>query len=392
APHAPRAPHAPHASDTAGTARTARLADMFMAAFEGARRYARNVRYIFPLFYDPAAAAPIDSGTNYSAAGLYAYGAVLAFRMSRREEFLSEAKDALLTMVRLPMDLLYHEPQQLAFGALAAHELSSLLGDFSLARISQDLVRAQLRMVYWYDDLARSRGAYHTRGLFQACASLLYPAFKENVESILPWLPLLKEGGFSPALPRLLDLQRRNNFYYFDPFLPESECTGAGCPHIPYENIGMLELPDSTGYVGKEIYGAGEVFWLYLMFEAFAEASDPSITTVYLDLLDWDRPLIGEDVPRSVLVYNPTSTRFEGTVRLASALLGRHRRVEIAHPGKDGRWETRRAGTAFGDAVEVVLDPGECSRLTILMDGQGGSRESDSRKPVRSSDETVVTA
>ncbi|MDI7246112.1 MAG: hypothetical protein QME92_01380 [Bacillota bacterium] len=391
APHAPRAPHTPNTPQTwqapqasqilqeshrlaPPAADTAKLADMFMTAFEGARRYAHNVRHVFPLFYDPATGMPVDSGTNYSVAGLYAYGAVLAFRLSGREEFLGEARDALLTMTRLPLDLLYHEPQQFAFGALAAFELSSLLGDPSLARISHDLIRAELRMLYWYDDLARSRGAYHTRGLFQACASILYPAFKENVESVLPWLPLLKEGGFNPALLRVLDLQRRNNFYHFDPFLPESERTGAVCPHIPYENIGTLELPDSTGYVGKEIYGAGEVLWLYLMFEAFARASDPSITTVYLDLLDWDRPFMDEDAPRSVLVYNPTSTRFEGTVDLASAAhLRRPWRVEAACLGKDGRWEAARTQAASGGSVDVALDPGECCKLVVLPEDRGNS-------------------
>ncbi|MGE5587601.1 MAG: hypothetical protein ACM3ZO_05255 [Clostridia bacterium] len=379
APEAPQAPRhlarlAPSAADTS------KLLDMFLTALDGARRYARNVRYVFPLFYDPATGMPVDSGTNYSVAGLYAYGATLGFRVSGREEFLGEAKEALLTMARLPLDLLYHEPQQFAFGALAAMELSSLLKDPVFGRISRDLVRAQLRMLYWYDDLARSHGAYHTRGLFQACASILYPAFKENVESVLPWLPLLKEGGFNPALVRVLDLQRRNNFYYFDPFLPESERTGASCPHIPYENIGTLELPDSTGYVGKEIYGAGEVLWLCLMFEAFAKASDPSITVVFLDLLDWDQPFADARAPRTVLVYNPTAATFEGTVDLTFPVGGQPCPVEVFQLSLSPRaaerepvaqwrptahWEPAGKAVADRGRIEIALAPGACCKLVV---------------------------
>lgn|GEM_PF-715390 len=355
------------------------LRRMFLEALDGARRYARNVRYIFPLFYDPATGSPVDSGTNYSVAGLYAYGAILGFRASGREEFLAEANEALLTMTRLPLDALYHEPQQFAFGALAAAELASLLHDPSLTRVSRDLVRAQLRMLYWYDDVARSRGGYHTRGLFQACASILYPAFKENVESILPWLPLLKNGGFNPALLKILHLQRWNNLCYFDPFLPESERTGARCPHIPYENIGTLELPDSTGYVGKEIYGAGEVLWLYLMFEAFAKASDPYVDVVFLDLLDWDQPFADHTTPRSVLVFNPTPRAFEGTVDLAPQICARACPVDVfrlapvavdagvyrpqARPETVASWEHAGELTANGGRVEISIAPGGCCKL-----------------------------
>ncbi|MGE5594024.1 MAG: hypothetical protein ACM3X3_10155 [Betaproteobacteria bacterium] len=375
-------PRHPAGLAPSAAADTSVLLGMFLEALEGARRYARNVRYIFPLFYDPATGSPVDSGTNYSAAGLYAYGAILGFRVSGREEYLSEASEALLTMTRLPLDLLYHEPQQFAYGALAAAELASLLDDPSLRRISRDLIRAQMRMLYWYDDVVRSRGAYHTRGLFQACASILYPAFKENVESILPWLPLLERGDFNPALLRILDLQRRNNLYYLDPFLPESERTGASCPHIPYENIGMLELPDSTGYVGKEIYGTGEVLWLYLMFEAFAKASDPSIDAIFLDLLDWDRPFADMGAPRSVLVYNPTTRTFEGTVDLAPQLCRQTCPVDVfrlapapPHAGAFGspghrdeavaRWQPAGRTIAHGGRIQASVAPGACCKLVV---------------------------
>jgi hypothetical protein len=47
------------------------------------------------------------------------------------------------------------------------------------------LLYQQLRMFYWYSD--PSQKSHDIRGMVQAAASILYPAFKENVEAILPW-------------------------------------------------------------------------------------------------------------------------------------------------------------------------------------------------------------
>ena len=61
-----------------------------------------------------------------------------------------------------------------------------------------------------------------------------------------------------------------------------------------------------TGNVGKEIYGAGESVWLYLMFEALGQVSDRELMMVNLDLLDiYD---LQQFPPRrlSFILYNPT--------------------------------------------------------------------------------------
>ena len=88
----------------------------------------------------------------------------------------------------------------------------------------------------------------------------MYPAFKENVEAILPWTGIMKHGLAFEALLCLMDQQRRNNFSFFQ------ECSGnrQGIPmaFVPYENLGTLELGGQTGNVGKEIYGSGESLWM----------------------------------------------------------------------------------------------------------------------------------
>jgi hypothetical protein len=266
------------------------LKAMLASALRGATALARKVQYLFPLFAETATGEPVGSAPNYSVAGLYAYGHVQAYRLLGGEEHLAEARTALAVMRRLPLELQYHEPQQLAFAAAAA----ALLGDSALA---EAFLHAQLRQAYWFGD--PGAGGADVRGMFQACASLLYPAFKENVEAILPWTVLLQEGvGDARLLLRMIALQRQHNLAYFD---------DATCPAIPYENLGTSELPQQ-GEIGKEIYGAGEVFWLYLMTEAFGTADDPAILAVALDLLD---PAVMAHLPagaENFMLYNPTAS------------------------------------------------------------------------------------
>src|SRR5260370_3787779 len=76
---------------------------------------------------------------------------------------------------------------------------------------------------------------------------------------------------------------------------------------IPFENLGTLELGGQTGNVGKEIYGAGECIWMYLMFEALGRVSDRELMMVNLDLLDtYDAK---QFPPRQLnfVLYNPAA-------------------------------------------------------------------------------------
>lgn len=268
----------------------AQLTAIWRDVLGGARRLAQHTGHIFPLFSETATGESRGSSPNVSVAGLYAYGHLLAFQVGLGELHSAEAMAALRTMRRLPLELQHHEPQQLSFAAAAA----ALLGERAMAL---DFLHAQLRQLYWFAD--PGSGDADVRGMFQACASLLYPAFKENVEAILPWTILLREGVGDPALLlRLIALQRQNNQAYFD---------NGPSPHIPYENLGTTELPQ-RGEIGKQIYGAGEVLWFYLMTEAYGTADDPAILAVCLDLLC--------NPGGSFALYNPTDItrtfRFDG--------------------------------------------------------------------------------
>jgi len=168
----------------------------------------------------------------------------------------------------------------------------------------------QLRMFYWYSDPTQKN--HDVRGMVQAAASILYPAFKENVESILPWTGLMKRGILFEGLLRFMDQQRRNNFYFFQ---NSSGVSARPMAFIPFENLGTLELGGQTGNVGKEIYGAGECLWMYLMFEALGHVDDREIMLANLDLLDTSSATQFPPNRLQFVLYNPTDV--ERTARIS---------------------------------------------------------------------------
>lgn len=310
----------------------ATLKQIFLDGLHGAAALARRTQRHFPLFADfggvdgPVA---IGAATNYSAAGLYAFGMLLGAEISGEPSYREEARQALIALRYLPIELLSHEPQQLAFAAAAAALLSEQ-GDREMTELADLLVRTQLRMAYWQEDPHALQQGYRLRGLFQACASLLYPAFKEEVEAILPWVVLLRRGvGPTELMLKFMNLGRQHSFFFFDPCLPKG-LARSPCPFIPYENLGTSELP-ATGQMGKEIYGAGEVFWLYLLFEALGRADDPAIMTIYLDLLE-PVTLTGFPPPRRrFLLYNPTPDSRDFLLQIPHLPVGHYRIAPDGH-------------------------------------------------------------
>jgi hypothetical protein len=297
--------------------------ERFMEGLDRARDLAHRTGYLFPLFYLLETNEPTGTGTNLGVNGLYAYACLLGHEITGAPLLLDEAEQALTTLIRAPLQLLYHEPQELAFGALAAAMLPERGLNPRWTARARDLLHAQLRMAYWVEDPLATRSGYQVRGGFQACAGLLYPAFKENVESILPWTGVLRRLDLDPLLLTFMDLQRRHNRWFF-----------ASGSHIPFEDLGTLELGPGVGRLGQEIYGAGEVFWSALCFDAVAHAEDPEICVVWLDALEawheWPRPL-------HLAVFNPTATSRSTSIRT----------------------------TGGGASTQLTLGPGECLRLEL---------------------------
>lgn len=282
------------------------LRTAFLAALAGGKQLARNTGYLLPLFADAVDWRPRGSLLNAGVSGMYAAGCILAQQLSGEASWLAEARRALTAIHQLPPHALTHEPQQLSFAAAAA----AFLGEAGMAA---DFTGLALRMGYWERDPATP--FYDPRGMFQACASLCYPAYKENVEVIWAWSELLANEAVRAALPASLmaafaNLQRCHNTAFFDPFLPAALRRGP-CSFIPYEDLATAEFTH-TATLGKELYGAGEVFWSALLFERPA-----SLVNVPEDVLTFSLNVpclklqTAHNRPGRWLLYNPRATPVE---------------------------------------------------------------------------------
>jgi hypothetical protein len=283
------------------------VTDCFLSAFQTSMKMAHDYIYLFPVYYRVSDLKTEGAGTNYAVGGLFAWAALIAHRLTGEEHYRDEARKAIQALYTVPAERLFHEPQELAFGALAAAELG-------MRDEATYLLYEQLRMFYWYSD--PSQKTHDIRGMVQAAASILYPAFKENVEAMLPWTGVMKRGLVIDGLLRFMDQQRRNNFSFFEKC---SQAVGTNLPFIPFENLGTLELGGKTGNVGKEIYGAGECLWMYLMFEGLGQVSDREMMLVNLDLLDaWDAKTFPSSKLNFIL-FNPTSNVRTATLSFPAA-------------------------------------------------------------------------
>jgi len=280
----------------------------FLDAFNTAQKMAREYSYLFPVYYQVSNLKAQGAGTNYAIGGLYAWAALIANRLTKDPAYREEAQNAVRALCTVPSDRLFHEPQELAYGALAAAELG-------LHDDAKYLLSEQLRMFYWCSD--PSMKTHDIRGMVQAAASILYPAFKENVEAILPWTGIMKRGIVIEGLLRFMDQQRRNNFSFFDKCSEDRQ--NVAMAFIPFENLGTLELGGQTGNVGKEIYGAGECIWMYLMFEALGQVSDREMMMVNLDLLDIYGAQQFPPPELHFVLYNPTKEGRSAIIRVPPA-------------------------------------------------------------------------
>lgn len=280
----------------------------FLDVFANAQKMAHEYDYLFPIYYEVSNLKAQGAGTNYAIGGLYAWAALIANHLTKDPAYRDEAHNAIRALCTVPSDRLFHEPQELGYGALAAAELG-------LQNEAKYLLYEQLRMFYWYSD--PSLKTHDIRGMVQAAASILYPAFKENVEAILPWTGIMKRGIVSEGMLRFMDQQRRNNFYFFENC--SGDRTNLAMGFIPYENLGTLELGGQTGNVGKEIYGAGECLWMYLMFEALGQLSDREMMMVNLDLLDIRDTRQFPPRQLNFVVYNPTKESRSATIKVPPA-------------------------------------------------------------------------
>jgi hypothetical protein len=331
----------------------------FKFMVEKSIEFVRKHRYEVTAFYDPFTLRPLDEvlkddlsrtqrlmeiwghndiiwkqrAKNYACLGLFIYIMIEAFYLSQEAQFLEEAKVAAKKLFQFSPDELFWEPFELAYGVAGLAELGRITENYEFLSLAKRLLLNELRMFYWYNDISFGwKDKRNNLGLPMACIGIRYPAMKENVESIYPWLIFIKTALLTKKIQvipkgimKFFNLIRINSFYFFSSVIPEELIYPprriTPCPYIPFEDLEMLETPahfsksqehapkgQRTGTLGREIYGTGEVILLYLMFEALANCKSHEIMILNLDLFDF--PLMKSFPPQKLnyILFNPIST------------------------------------------------------------------------------------
>jgi len=285
------------------------------------------------LYYSEYQKSDIDwkkIAKNFACLGVHSYIMIEAFYFTKKVNYLNESIKTIQELRKISPDELFWEPLELAYGVASLGELYRITRKEEYLEFGMKLLHNELRMFYWYDDNSYSwKGKRSNLGLVMACVGIRYPAMKENLESIYPWTILLKmiiqdeKNHYIPkGILNIFNLVRINSFYYFSNILPEEliypSRRKTPCPYIPFEDLEMLETADlfsryqpespkgkRSGTLGREIYGAGEVIWLYLLFEFFARCDNNEIMILNLDLFDIYSPDSFAFNEFNFLIYNP---------------------------------------------------------------------------------------
>ncbi len=329
---------------------------------------------------------------NYACLGIHLYIVIQAYYLFQESQYLEEAIRSAKKLAKFSPDSLFWEPFEIAYAVSGFSELAKITKESTYLELARKFLLNELRMFYWYDDNSFDwKGKRSNLGLPMACIGIRYPAVKENIESILPWLMFLKtamkeeNNRFLPrGVMKFLNLVRINTFYFFSSVLPKEFIypprRDTPCPYIPFEDLEMLETPHHfsssqehspkgtwTGTLGREIYGAGEIIYLYLMFEALADSTNPNIMVLNLDLFDFSLMDIFPPKKLNFVIYNPL---FENTKCRISFHTKEHMNYEMRMHSLTEKQGTRsltlsrktlNTGVNFdlneGEILNVVLTP-----------------------------------
>ncbi|MHA2224089.1 MAG: hypothetical protein ACXAC8_02720 [Candidatus Hodarchaeales archaeon] len=376
-----------------------KLEDPYFGSLSSALKMAENFNYLFPQFVDVATKQQTTNlNINYCTAGLLAFSLINAYELTGNTIYLSEATNALTKMrtVNQPPNLMY-EPQELAAGIAAAAKMTKYVditdSTIDYAQHAIDLFYAEEQVLY-YDNgkIDWSFGFNPTPspwlpsnwrdGMHSPYANpkeigtggINAPAYKENIESIMFWADYLKYLYFRPGFRaieplKILNLNRIKNFYFFSPSIPDEWERDYGpntLQYVPYEDIdyhnsrGSYDLdPIKAGYNGKEIYGAGETLWNYLMFEALGKAEDNNSLILNLNFFDQSYPPSPEE--RSFIVFNPYSQQQTLSFTLTNLsepydLYANGSLLEKYQPGEPFNISLPPRGSAYMTLVDITTD------------------------------------
>ena len=314
----------------------------------------RKLQYLLPLCFGKRSLVQVGAGDTHSLLGTYASLMLDLHEWTDDLSYLEEAKRALRVNAKLPINTVHQEVFLLGMGVHAAARLAaSQTNDRDeFTSICRYLLAQTLRMLHWFNDRTTPETrAINTLGMFQACATISYPALFENIETLARIAPALKLLGADEALLRVFDHARKNNFYFFPQCLPDPYARAQPLKYVPLENIGILEGPPPST-VGAEIYGAGWTFRAYLMWEALGRARDRDMMVLNLDQFDERRQLGSGRWDLRFVAFNATAKPIES---------------ELIFPLALERPATIDEEPLVGGRLPIRLGPGEARWLNVRI-------------------------
>lgn len=330
----------------------------FLMSTEGLMELAHNVNYIFPQWFDPYKKVPIAQqdapalGIVYEPwqVGTYAYLMTLAYGMTRQSSYLDEARksmDTLLTDMAYSVtnerySMTYTDPVDFpiteifgnGWGIAAGQAVYNLTGDEKYLRYSKEFLNSLLRATFWYEselEVDPIDRILKNAGLFEAFHHYLGAAPWETIEAYLPMTIMLKyDNPYAPLqlMMRLFNTMRINSFWFFPPVFRGAAVTcqeliDSPADYISIENLHMPERGGGHGGLGRAIYMSQIALWNYLLFEAFAVASNQEIMVLNLDVIDSFEEAV-TSAERQFYIFNPTEEAKEFELLLKSLRPGKY--------------------------------------------------------------------
>jgi hypothetical protein len=234
-----------HVLNAAHISKNEKLFKLACKALERAIKFVRSCNYQIPLFAKlktSEGASEYEDGSvigyamNPSVLGMYAMILTFAATLlpNKKDEYQKEAILSLGILRRVPLSQMFHQTIQLSWAASACNNLG-------LTEWRNDFTRCLLLSCYRQGEVA---------GLFQGCAGLDYPAFRETVEAIIFWGDWINKDPGGLPLRQIIDLV----LYKAVKFLAKGSHAG-----LPNEGLPTLEQPEA-GRIGIAIYAAPQVF------------------------------------------------------------------------------------------------------------------------------------
>ncbi len=371
------------------------IAGKFLMGLQGMQEFAHNVNYVFPQWFNPYTKQPLtqqdvpELGTVYEPwqGGTYAYLMIYGYKITGDQSYLNEAKacvDRLLggTMSFTvsnarytinysdPADFPITEPFGNAWGIAAAQQLYTLTGDAKYQQYSDDFFNSLMRLSYWYESnlsVDPLDQANQNNGMIRNQGGAFLGSPWENTEAVLPLtLRLKNDAQPRPLMLKLLNLHRINDFYFYGQ-------SGQPTDYLPAEDFHTYEGGGSNGGMGRAVYMSSTGFWNYLLFDAFAGASDREVMVANLDPVDSFQAAAGSS-QRNFIVYNPTTQTKTFTLTMKSLASGQYDLVFENSLGQTT--QSSYSSAALLSGVQISLTSSDYLRIRLrnsqfgAIDGQ----------------------